>query len=312
MTKKEQVVLVTRPDEEGLALANQLKTVGKKILLEPVLIVENLPVKDLSYDKTQAYVITSANSIKALLNLRPDLEIPLFAVGNASAIAARKSGFKTVYSADGDADDLAKLVDDILNPSEGDLLYISGKTQSGNLFKKLSSLGFGVSEVVVYETIPRKSLSPATVAAIKNDQVDTILLYSSKTAEVLIKLIRKSRLVRQCKKITIICLSKGIADVAKNLNWYNVLVSDKPTQESMLGLLEKSTLKQTQRVSMENNKNSDVKSNEDSLTDNSVNAATAIPKKKIFFKGYNLLRTYWSIYCKCGLGYFRSLDTSPA
>ena len=284
MTKKEQVVLVTRPDEEGLALANQLKTVGKKILLEPMLIVENLPVKDLSYDKTQAYVITSANSIKALLNLRPDLEIPLFAVGNASAIAARKSGFKTVYSADGDADDLAKLVDDILNPSEGDLLYISGKTQSGNLFKKLSSLGFGVSEVVVYETIPRKSLSPATVAAIKNDQVDTILLYSSKTAEVLIKLIRKSRLVRQCKKITIICLSKGIANVAKSLNWYNVLVSDKPTQEGMLDLLEKSTLKQTQRVSMENNKNSDVKSNEDSLTDDSVNAATPIPKKKYSLK----------------------------
>ena len=284
MTKKEQVVLVTRPDEEGLALANQLKTVGKKILLEPMLIVENLPVKDLSYDKTQAYVITSANSIKALLNLRPDLEIPLFAVGNASAIAARKSGFKTVYSADGDADDLAKLVDDILNPSEGDLLYISGKTQSGNLFKKLSSLGFGVSEVVVYETIPRKSLSPATVAAIKNDQVDTILLYSSKTAEVLIKLLRKSRLVRQCKKITIICLSKGIANVAKSLNWYNVLVSDKPTQEGMLDLLEKSTLKQTQRVSMENNKNSDVKSNEDSLTDNSVNAATPIPKKKYSLK----------------------------
>ena len=284
MTKKEQVVLVTRPDEEGLALANQLKTVGKKILLEPMLIVENLPVKDLSYDKTQAYVITSANSIKALLNLRPDLEIPLFAVGNASAIAARKSGFKTVYSADGDADDLAKLVDDVLNPSEGDLLYISGKTQSGNLFKKLSSLGFGCREVFVYETIPRKSLSPETVAAIKNDQVDTILLYSSKTAEVLIKLVRKSRLVRQCKKITIICLSKGIANVAKSLNWYNVLVSDKPTQEGMLDLLEKSTLKQTQRVSMENNKNSDVKSNEDSLTDDSVNAATPIPKKKYSLK----------------------------
>ena len=44
MTKKEQMVLVTRPDEEGLALANQLKTVGKKILLDPMLIVENLPV----------------------------------------------------------------------------------------------------------------------------------------------------------------------------------------------------------------------------------------------------------------------------
>ena len=284
MTKKEQVVLVTRPDEEGLALANQLKTVGKKTLLEPMLIVENLPVKDLSYDKTQAYVITSANSIKALLNLRPDLEIPLFAVGNASAIVARKSGFKTVYSADGDSDDLAKLVDDILNPSEGDLLYISGKTQSGNLFKKLSSLGFGCREVFVYETIPRKSLSPETVAAIKNDQVDTILLYSSKTAEVLIKLVRKSRLVRQCKKITIICLSKGIANVAKSLNWYNVLVSDKPTQEGMLGLLEKSTAKQTQHVSMENNKNSDIKSNNDSLTDNSVNVATPIPKKKYSLK----------------------------
>ena len=279
MIKKKQVVLVTRPDEEGLELANELKTIGIEPLLEPMLIVENLPVDDLSYDKTQAYIITSANSIKALLKLKPDMKIPLFAVGNASAIVARKSGFKTVYSADGDADDLAKLVDDILNPSEGDLLYISGKTQSGDLFKKLSSLGFGCSEVVVYETIPRKSLSPATVVAIKSDQVDTILLYSSKTAEVLIKLIRKSRLVRHCTKITVICLSKGIANVAKSLNWYNVLVSDKPTQEGMLDLLEKSPVKQTQRNSMEYNKNSDVKSNEESLTDNSVNAATPIPKK---------------------------------
>ena len=42
-------------------------------------------------------------------------------------------------------------------------------------------------------------------------------------------------------------------------------------------------LKQTQRVSMKNNKNSD-EINEDSLTDNSVNAATPIPKK--YFKGY--------------------------
>ena len=166
MIKKEQVVLVTRPDEEGWVLADQLKAIGIQPLLEPMLVVENLAIDNLSYDKTQAYVITSANSIKALLNLKPNKEIPLFAVGNASAVNARKSGFKTVYSADGDADDLAKLVDDILSPSEGDLLYISGKTQSGNLEKKLSSLGFGCREVVVYETIARKSLTPATVTAI--------------------------------------------------------------------------------------------------------------------------------------------------
>ncbi len=279
MIKKKQVVLVTRPDEEGLALANQLKTIGIEPLLEPMLIVENLPVDDLSYDKTQAYIITSANSIKALLKLKPDMEIPLFAVGNASAVTARNSGFKTVYSADGDADDLAKLVDDILSPNEGDLLYITGKTQSGNLVQKLSSLGFGCREVFVYETIPRRSLSRPTVAAIKNDKVGTILLYSSKTAEVVVTLIRKSRLVRQCKKITIICLSEGIASVAKELQWYNVLVSDKPTQESMLDLLEKRTVKQTQHVDMENSKNSNIKSNDDSLTDNSFKATPPSPKK---------------------------------
>ena len=279
MIKKEQAVLVTRPDEEGLELANQLKTIGIEPLLEPMLIVENLPVDDLSYDKTQAYIITSANSIKALLKLKPDMEIPLFAVGNASAVTARNSGFKTVYSADGDADDLAKLVDDILSPKEGDLLYITGKTQSGNLVQKLSSLGFGCHEVFVYETIPRRSLSRSTVAAIKNDKVGTILLYSSKTAEVIVTLIRKSRLVRQCKKITIICLSEGIASVAKKLKWYNVLVSDKPTQESMLDLLEKRTVKQTQRVHMENPKNSNIQSNDDSPTDNSFKTSPPSPKR---------------------------------
>ena len=67
MIKKEQLVLVTRPDEEGLVLSNQLKAIGMEPLLEPMLIVESLPVDDLSYDKTQAYIITSANTIKALL-----------------------------------------------------------------------------------------------------------------------------------------------------------------------------------------------------------------------------------------------------
>ena len=108
-------VLVTRPGKDGQDLAKLLGDLGIDCMLEPSLIIRNQEINSLNTEGAQAYLSTSANGIKALINSNPDYNIPLFAVGDATAVTARLGGFKTVHSASGDVSALANLVADILN-----------------------------------------------------------------------------------------------------------------------------------------------------------------------------------------------------
>ena len=126
-------VLVTRPGADGHLLANILDDLGIDTIREPLLTIRNLDVKTIDLDGIQAYLTTSANGVKALINVKPNFDIPLFAVGDASAITARQEGFKTVHSASGNVAALAQLVTDILDPTGGSLLYATSSSQAGDL-----------------------------------------------------------------------------------------------------------------------------------------------------------------------------------
>ncbi|HIA81676.1 MAG TPA: uroporphyrinogen-III synthase, partial [Rhodospirillales bacterium] len=115
-------VLVTRPGKDGQDLVKILGDLGIDSMLEPLLTIRNLNTNSLNTEGVQAYLSTSANGINALINANPDYSIPLFAVGDATAVTARLGGFKTVHSASGDVSALANLVADILEPSGGSLI----------------------------------------------------------------------------------------------------------------------------------------------------------------------------------------------
>src|ERR1700721_1311071 len=60
-----------------------------------------------------AVIVTSANALRAIetrLQGSPLLKLPLFAVGEHSAAAARAAGFAKVISADGDAAGLRECI----------------------------------------------------------------------------------------------------------------------------------------------------------------------------------------------------------
>ena len=137
-------VLVTRPGEDGKILAKILADLGIETIREPLLTIQTLGVETVALDGVQAYLTTSANGVKALLNVKPDLNIPVFAVGDATAITARQGGFKTVHSASGDVLALAQLVTEILEPSSGALLYATSSSQAGDLQGLLEKSGFDV------------------------------------------------------------------------------------------------------------------------------------------------------------------------
>ena len=95
-------VLVTRPGKDGRDLVKILGDLGIDSMLEPLLTIRYLNTNSLNTEGVPAYLSPRANGITALIPAHPDYNIPLFAVGDATAVTARLGGFKTVHSASGD------------------------------------------------------------------------------------------------------------------------------------------------------------------------------------------------------------------
>src|SRR5450432_3615273 len=107
-------VLVTRPDPDGEATASALRAKGLEVLLAPMLRFEPVAFHDDVDAHYGAVIVTSANALRGIeshLKGHRLLELPLFAVGEHTASAARRAGFTHVISANGDA---TSLLDSVL------------------------------------------------------------------------------------------------------------------------------------------------------------------------------------------------------
>ncbi|MDP6883999.1 MAG: uroporphyrinogen-III synthase [Rhodospirillales bacterium] len=82
-------LLVTRPRDDAEALAGPLAALGIEILIEPLLGIRyrDGPPPDLA--GVQAILATSANGVRALVRRCDDRDVAVFAVGDATARAAR-------------------------------------------------------------------------------------------------------------------------------------------------------------------------------------------------------------------------------
>ena len=101
-------VLITRPRERALELARALERRGDTPLIEPLLTIEPVAGVAPELDGVQAIVLTSAHAVPALSG--PAKALPVFAVGDATAAAARRAGCGAVISAGGAAADLARSI----------------------------------------------------------------------------------------------------------------------------------------------------------------------------------------------------------
>src|SRR5690606_6100249 len=102
-------LLLTRPRTDGERSAALLARLGHEVELEPLLTIGYRP-KPLDLEGVQALLVTSLNGLRAFLASSERRDLPVLAVGPASAEAARAAGFPSVRSAEGDAAALAELV----------------------------------------------------------------------------------------------------------------------------------------------------------------------------------------------------------
>jgi uroporphyrinogen-III synthase len=236
-------LVVTRPEADGAALAQQLEAAGHVVILAPLLSIRAVDRLEVPGQDYQAVLITSANGARALqgraelARLRNKTAI---VVGPASAEAAARVGFSRIEQADGDVHALVRSTVALLNPGDGPLLYVSGAVTAGDLAATLQAAGFEVDRVVAYEARRADALPEPCVAAIAAGDADGVVLYSPRSARVWAALVGEAGLRGAAAELVYYCLSENVAGALREGLGVAVAVhvARQPDETALLELIE--------------------------------------------------------------------------
>jgi uroporphyrinogen-III synthase len=232
------LALVTRPHSEAKALAARLAERGIEAVIESMIeIVERAGVVP-DMMGVQAILLTSANGARALARASGERGVPVFAVGDATARAARYAGFGAIESAGGDVEDLAALVARRLRPANGKLLHVAGSDVAGDLAGALSAAGFAVERAVLYETRAAAALTPKTARLIADGKIDLALFFSPRSAAIFARLADAAGASAGLAATTAVSISAAADAALGDLPFRVRRVAAAPTQAALLALVD--------------------------------------------------------------------------
>jgi uroporphyrinogen-III synthase len=233
-------LLVTRPEPDATRQAELLAARGHEPVLAPLLVIEPAMDVPLEFDGAQALIVTSRNALRVLAT-RSDLakarELPLFAVGEATAKAATDLGFANVTTGPGTGETLARLISDALKPNAGPLVHLSGETIAFDLKSALAAQGFKMRKAILYRAVPAIKLPEGALALLNAGKLDGAILMSPRTAAIFVALIVRHGAVTQASRLDCYCLSAAVAQAVEPLK-VRMIVAARPREEELLALID--------------------------------------------------------------------------
>ncbi|HEX8570032.1 MAG TPA: uroporphyrinogen-III synthase [Caulobacteraceae bacterium] len=220
-------VWVTRAEPGAAATAARLHERGWTPLVAPLLAVRRLNAP-LELEGVGAVAFTSANAVSAAPPELAAADLPVFAVGDATAAAAREAGFSRVESARGDATALAALVRRRRPDFAGDVLHPRASEPTVDLAELLGG-EVRVRPLVVYETV---AVPLPAEAAETWSGLAAVLLHSPKAARALTAQTRGWP-----EGPAVLCLSAAVAGALAG-SGPRVFVADRPDETALLNLLD--------------------------------------------------------------------------
>lgn len=187
MAGRRQRIWITRAQPGAEATAERVRALGHDAVVAPLLAVRSLPDVAVDLAGVAALAFTSANGVRAFADASAERGLKVFAVGAATAQAARAAGFRSVLSADGDVEALAEGIAVRRGELRGVVLHPGAAEPAGDLAGALEKHGVEARRLVLYETAT-VSLNSAEAEALAGS--DAVLLHSPRAAQVLAKVLR--------------------------------------------------------------------------------------------------------------------------
>jgi len=238
-------ILVTRAHPDNAATAAGLRDRGFEPWLAPVLKFEPVPFR---HDHDADYcgvIVTSVNAIRAVAPRLRELDLvdlPLFAVGETTAAAAREAGFSEVIAAQGDAASLLETLlasRERLSEEKGSLLYLAGVDFARDLAPELRNAGFLLTTLTTYRMATVGHLPHKVCAGFAAQEIDAVLHYSRRSAWAFIEAARAEGVEISALAIPQCCLSPNVAGVLREAGAAQVMVAAAPDEKSLFTTLER-------------------------------------------------------------------------
>jgi uroporphyrinogen-III synthase len=236
-------VLVTRPAPDNQRTAAALRARGYHALLSPMLRFEAVAFQD-DGAACDGIILTSANAVRALAHhpaMERLVELPTFTVGDQTAEAARRAGFRNVVSAKGDAEALNELIVKAAAAEKikkgAALRYFAGADRARDLAGDLGAQGFVVTTHTVYRMTPVHDFAPDMIGAFASGEIDAVLHYSRRTARAFVDAARTDGVEISALALPQCCISDAVAAVLREAGATRVVVARAPDEEAVIDAL---------------------------------------------------------------------------
>ena len=218
-------ILITRPLIDSEDLMGKLFSLGHKIFHIPTLKITAANLSPIDAKKYDAFIFTSANAIRNLkLNNKDNSKI-CFCVGSITEKIVRQKGYNNTISAGGTVNALKNI---ILNSDQIDkkksIAYFCGDYISSNLDIELKNDGFQIDKITNYTSEKITDLNEENNKMINNHPPDIIFIYSKRSAESFIEIVKKYSLNGLMTESKVLCISEKVLGVLKNSGWKNLEV----------------------------------------------------------------------------------------
>jgi uroporphyrinogen-III synthase len=231
-------VLITRPQPAADEFAEKLRRAGFQAYVAPVMEYVALGVSIPLLSGFDALIFTSAQAVHAFAEKSSERNLPVLAVGDATAATAVKRRFTKVYSARGTSDDVASLIKSKRQElSLKRLLHVCGEDTVTDMNAAMLGLGIEIARLVLYKAVFLESFPDKIMQALLQGKIDTVTFFSARTAAQFLKIVQQRELRALSVRLEAVCMSERIAAEIKSMLWRAVRVAHHPDMEGMMEIL---------------------------------------------------------------------------
>jgi uroporphyrinogen-III synthase len=204
-------------------LMEKLFAYGHKIIHLPTLKIFAIETELLNPDNFGAFVFTSANAVRNLKLTGTNKSVHCFCVGSITEKIARQSGFLNTSSAGGTVNALKNLIiiSDKVNKNTN-FAYFCGDNISYDLDLELKNEGLKIKKIINYSSEAISDLNDENKKLIENYPPDLIYIYSARSAESFIAIVKNYGLNPIVTQSTVMCISKKVANIFKFQGWKKI------------------------------------------------------------------------------------------
>ena len=228
-------ILITRPLIDAEDLMGKLFSLGHKIIHIPTLKVKPITNQKCDAKNYDAFIFTSANAIRNLKLLNEDKKKLCFCVGSITEKIVRQKGYSNTISAGGNVNALKNIILNSDFDKRKKIAYFCGDYISTDLDSDLKTEGYFIDKVINYSSEKIIDLNNENEKILNNHPPDIIFVYSKRSAESFVELVKKYTLNGLMTGSRVLCISEKVLNVFKQLGWKKLEVFEPGEEIIKLG-----------------------------------------------------------------------------